>query len=73
MRAGRRPKMAGMFLVSVCFSVLFMGGWLGPLIPYCMSHQMGNVHSLCLHLHKAFASFLMCGVMVRRGGWNCLV
>lgn len=55
----------------VCvFHLLFMGGWLGPLIPHCMSHRVGNVHSPCLHLYKAFASFLRCRVMVRCGRWK---
>lgn len=45
----------GRCLLSVCFPS-FVGGWLGPLIPYCMSHQVGNVHGPCPIYTKPFLS-----------------
>lgn len=67
---GGRIKWQASTCTGCVFHPLFMGGWLGPLIPHRVSHQVGNACRPCLHLHKGFGSFLRHRVMVRCGRWE---
>lgn len=46
-------------LTVFVFHLLFIGAWLGPLIPCCMSHRVGSVHSPIFVYTKPSKAFLL--------------
>lgn len=57
---GRRKETTLVGVLSVfVFHLLFMGAWLGPLIPWCMSHRVGSVHSPVFVYTKPSKAFLL--------------